>query len=107
MLPWALHSVPPGHVSWFVCFNLTQLSLPFNNNVSPRNYGEYSGAPNTSETYQYARTVLDCATSHADGRERALLIGGGIANFTDVAATFTGIIQALKEKKAALQVGVT
>ncbi|GLC46456.1 ATP-citrate synthase alpha chain protein 2 [Pleodorina starrii] len=67
------------------------------------NYGEYSGAPNTSETYQYARTVLECATSHADGRGRALLIGGGIANFTDVAATFTGIIQALKEKKAALQ----
>ncbi|GIL78202.1 hypothetical protein Vretimale_7587 [Volvox reticuliferus] len=67
------------------------------------NYGEYSGAPNTSETYQYARTVLDCATSHADGRGRALLIGGGIANFTDVAATFTGIIQALKEKKGALQ----
>ncbi|EFJ42693.1 hypothetical protein VOLCADRAFT_97107 [Volvox carteri f. nagariensis] len=67
------------------------------------NYGEYSGAPNTSETYQYARTVLDCATAHADGRGRVLLIGGGIANFTDVAATFTGIIQALKEKKAALQ----
>ncbi len=69
------------------------------------NYGEYSGAPNTSETYQYARTVLDCATAHADGRGRALLIGGGIANFTDVAATFTGIIQALRERAAALQVG--
>ncbi|KXZ46185.1 hypothetical protein GPECTOR_46g254 [Gonium pectorale] len=67
------------------------------------NYGEYSGAPNTNETYQYAKTVLDCATSHADGRGRALLIGGGIANFTDVAATFTGIIAALKEKAAALQ----
>lgn len=67
------------------------------------NYGEYSGAPNTSETYQYARTVLDCATAHADGRGRALLIGGGIANFTDVAATFTGIIQALRERAAALQ----
>ncbi|KAG2495980.1 hypothetical protein HYH03_005908 [Edaphochlamys debaryana] len=67
------------------------------------NYGEYSGAPNTAETYQYARTVLDSATSNTDGRPRALLIGGGIANFTDVAATFTGIIQALKEKAGALQ----
>ena len=26
------------------------------------------------------------------------MIGGGIANFTDVAATFNGIIRALKEK---------
>jgi hypothetical protein len=46
------------------------------------NYGEYSGAPNTAETYAYAKTVLECATSNPDGRGRALLIGGGIANFT-------------------------
>lgn len=29
----------------------------------------------------------------SDGRGRALIVGGGIANFTDVAATFKGIIQ--------------
>lgn len=46
------------------------------------NYGEYSGAPNTSETYQYAKTVLECVTANPDGQGRALLIGGGIANFT-------------------------
>ncbi len=46
------------------------------------NYGEYSGAPNTAETYAYAKTVLECATSNPDGRGRALLVGGGIANFT-------------------------
>eukprot|EP00878_Enallax_costatus_P043117 GHUV01050822.1.p1 GENE.GHUV01050822.1~~GHUV01050822.1.p1 ORF type:complete len:120 (-),score=12.04 GHUV01050822.1:50-409(-) len=46
------------------------------------NYGEYSGAPNTAETYQYAKTVLECVTANPDGRGRALLIGGGIANFT-------------------------
>ena len=45
------------------------------------------------ETYAYAKTLLDVATSSADGRTRALLVGGGIANFTDVAATFKGIIQ--------------
>ena len=45
------------------------------------------------ETYAYAKTLLDCATASADGRPRALLVGGGIANFTDVAATFKGIIQ--------------
>lgn len=61
------------------------------------NYGEYSGAPNEEETYQYARTVIDLATRRPDGLSRALLIGGGIANFTDVAKTFKGIIHALKE----------
>ena len=42
--------------------------------------------------------ILQCATANPDGRKRALLIGGGIANFTDVAATFNGIIRALREK---------
>ena len=61
------------------------------------NYGEYSGAPNEEETYQYAKTVIDLATRRPDTHSRALLIGGGIANFTDVAKTFKGIIHALRE----------
>ena len=36
--------------------------------------------------------------ANPDGRGRALLIGGGIANFTDVAATFKGIIRAIREQ---------
>eukprot|EP00271_Cylindrocystis_brebissonii_P019312 TRINITY_DN5833_c0_g1_i1.p1 TRINITY_DN5833_c0_g1~~TRINITY_DN5833_c0_g1_i1.p1 ORF type:complete len:423 (+),score=102.43 TRINITY_DN5833_c0_g1_i1:248-1516(+) len=67
------------------------------------NYAEYSGAPNQEETLHYARTLIDCATSDPDGQRRALIIGGGIANFTDVAATFGGIIRALREKEAALK----
>ncbi|XP_057721747.1 ATP-citrate synthase alpha chain protein 2 [Arachis stenosperma] len=67
------------------------------------NYAEYSGAPNKEEVLQYARVVIDCATAEPDGRKRALLIGGGIANFTDVAATFSGIIRALKEKETKLK----
>ncbi|WOL03236.1 ATP-citrate synthase alpha chain protein 2 [Canna indica] len=67
------------------------------------NYAEYSGAPKEDEVLQYARVVLDCATADPDGRKRALLIGGGIANFTDVAATFNGIIRALKEKESKLK----
>lgn len=46
----------------------------------------------------YPLFLLQCATADPDGRKRALLIGGGIANFTDVAATFSGIIRALREK---------
>ncbi len=69
------------------------------------NYGEYSGNPSTSETYEYAKTILDLMTREKDakGRPKYLLVGGGIANFTDVAKTFTGITMALKEYKQKLQ----
>ena len=61
------------------------------------NYGEYSGNPSTDETYEYAKTILDLMTRKKDPRGKVLIIGGGIANFTDVAKTFTGIIMALEE----------
>jgi ATP-citrate lyase beta-subunit len=61
------------------------------------NYGEYSGNPTTDETYHYSRTILDLMTRKKDPRGKVLLIGGGIANFTDVAKTFTGIVKALEE----------
>ena len=61
------------------------------------NYGEYSGDPSTELTYNYAKTVLDLMTRERDPKGKVLIIGGGIANFTDVAKTFTGIIDALKE----------
>ena len=69
------------------------------------NYGEYSGDPSTEMTYEYTKTVLDLMTREPDpkGREKYLIIGGGIANFTDVANTFTGIIQALEQYKDRLQ----
>lgn len=61
------------------------------------NYGEYSGAPSEQQTYEYAKTILSLMTNerHPDGK--ILLIGGGIANFTNVAATFKGIVKALRE----------
>lgn len=60
------------------------------------NYGEYSGGPTTGETQFYAETLLDLMTRTKDpkGRDKVLIIGGAIANFTDVAKTFTGIIAA-------------
>lgn len=62
-------------------------------------YGEYSGNPKTDETYEYAKTLLDLMTREKDpqGRDKVLLIGGGIANFTDVKNTFVGIVHALKD----------
>ena len=62
------------------------------------NYGEYSGGPTAGETKFYAETLLDLMTRAKDpqGRDKILIIGGAIANFTDVAKTFTGIIQAFE-----------
>ena len=56
------------------------------------NYGEYSGGPNETQTFEYAKTIIDlmCKHPHPDGK--IFIIGGGIANFTNVADTFKGII---------------
>jgi len=60
------------------------------------NYGEYSGGPTTEESYLYTRNVLKQAfTSNAS--RKAIIIAGGVANFTDVKKTFKGVIQALQE----------
>ena len=66
------------------------------------NYGEYSGDPNEEFTYLYAKTILDLMTRKKNPKGKFLLIGGGIANFTDVANTFKGIVRALKEYKEKL-----
>jgi ATP-citrate lyase beta-subunit len=68
------------------------------------NYGEYSGNPSTDETYEYTKTLLDLMTRQKDpqGRPKYLLIGGGIANFTDVAKTLQGIIMALRDYREKL-----
>jgi ATP citrate (pro-S)-lyase len=53
------------------------------------NYGEYSGDPSETQTYEYAKTILSLMTEGApkpDGK--VLIIGGSIANFTNVAMTF-------------------
>lgn len=67
------------------------------------NYGEYSGAPSEGQTYEYAKTLLDLMTrGDVNPQGKLLIIGGGIANFTNVASTFKGIIRALKQYKQAL-----
>jgi succinyl-CoA synthetase beta subunit len=60
------------------------------------NYGEYSGSPTTSETYIYTKNVLS-ALLHSNSSKKALIISGGVANFTDVRITFKGIIKAMSD----------
>lgn len=53
------------------------------------NYGEYSGDPSETQTYEYAKTILSMMTEGAPHpKGKVLIIGGSIANFTNVAMTF-------------------
>jgi len=77
------------------------------------NYGEYSGNPSREYTEIYAQTIIDLMTEIPDpaGRSKYLIIGGGIANFTDVKATFEGIVSAIRSsveklKKAKVKIYV-
>ncbi|UCE28499.1 MAG: ATPase [Candidatus Bathyarchaeota archaeon] len=83
-----------------VVYTDTIFDLGFKDQLA--NYGEYSGNPSTDETYQYAKTIIDLMTREKDPKGKILIIGGGIANFTDVAKTFTGIIKALNEYRQKL-----
>lgn len=79
----------------------TIIDLGFTDEVA--NYGEYSGDPNEQFTYLYAKTIIDLMTRKKHPQGKILLIGGGIANFTDVAQTFKGIVRALREYKEQLR----
>lgn len=68
------------------------------------NYGEYSGAPSEQQTYDYAKTILSLMTREVHAEGKVLIIGGGIANFTNIAATFKGIVRALEEFQTAIKV---
>ncbi len=66
------------------------------------NYGEYSGGPTREETYLYAKEVIGLLLG-SSAPKKALVIAGGVANFTDVKKTFAGIIDALTEEAEALR----
>lgn len=67
------------------------------------NYGEYSGAPSEQQTYDYAKTILSLMTREKHLEGKVLIIGGSIANFTNVAATFKGIVRAIKDYQEPLK----
>lgn len=60
------------------------------------NYGEYSGGPSREETHLYAREVIQMMLE-SKAKKKALIIAGGVANFTDIKKTFAGIVDALTE----------
>lgn len=66
------------------------------------NYGEYSGGPTTEESYLYTKHVIEQLLL-SKSPKKAIVIAGGVANFTDVKKTFKGVIQALDEYSDALK----
>ncbi|MDP3948937.1 MAG: ATP citrate lyase citrate-binding domain-containing protein [bacterium] len=60
------------------------------------NYGEYSGGPTREETYLYSKEVIELLLK-SKAKKNALILAGGVANFTDVKQTFMGIIDTLTE----------
>jgi ATP-citrate lyase beta-subunit len=66
------------------------------------NYGEYSGNPNMDETYSYTSQVLKLVIA-SKAKKKVLFVGGAVANFTDIANTFAGIIKAFDEYGAELK----
>jgi succinyl-CoA synthetase beta subunit len=66
------------------------------------NYGEYSGAPTDDDVYAYTKIILQALLESTLDGPRAIVVAGGVANFTDVAKTFAGLIRALDEQKTEL-----
>jgi len=81
-----------GGASIVVADEVTNLGM----GKSLANYGEYSGNPNAEETYIYTKNVLSLML-RSNAPKKVLIIGGGVANFTDIRHTFKGVIQALGE----------
>ncbi len=61
------------------------------------NYGEYSGAPNEDELFEYSLAAIKLLKD-SGAKKKYIVIAGGVANFTDIATTFRGIIRAFEKE---------
>jgi len=59
------------------------------------NYGEYSGNPSAAETEAYTHELLTTLLK-SEAPKKVMIIAGAVANFTDVRATFSGVIKAIE-----------
>ena len=69
------------------------VNLGYKNELA--NYGEYSGNPPSELVYKYADAIFKCMNEV--NKDKILFIGGGIANFTDIKKTFTGLLKAIED----------
>ncbi|MBI5728230.1 MAG: hypothetical protein HY984_00575 [Candidatus Magasanikbacteria bacterium] len=73
--------------------SIANMDALINAGLKPANYTEYSGNPPREKVYALAKIVL------SKPGLRGLWIAGGVANFTNIAETFHGIVDALDEIK--------
>ncbi|KAF6092042.1 ATP citrate lyase [Phyllostomus discolor] len=60
-------------------------------------------AAKVDATADYAKTILSLMTREKHPEGKILIIGGSIANFTNVAATFKGIVRAIRDYQSPLK----
>ncbi len=60
------------------------------------NYAEYSGGPSQNETKLFAKQILNLALN-SSAKKKIFVIAGGVANFTDIDITLSGVTEALEE----------
>jgi ATP-citrate lyase beta-subunit len=92
---------PEGKV-WFltsggggsVIFADTVGDLGYHSEIA--NYTDYSGNPNTDETQEFCEIIFSDMFK-SKRKDKVLIVGGGIANFTDIAKTFTGVARAIEK----------
>ncbi len=65
------------------------------------NYGEYSGDPQEELVEAYCDQIFNLMKSVT--LDKILLIGGAIANFTDIYSTFSGIIKSIHKNHSVLK----
>lgn len=96
--------IHPDGSLWLICFGggasiaVADEAMNQGKAAYMGNFGEYSGAT-VEESYLYAKAFV-AAMLQSSAPKKGLVIAGGVANFTDVKKTFTGIIQALGESLA-------
>lgn len=66
------------------------------------NYGEYSGNPNFEETRIYTEQIVKLLLK-SSAASKVLIIGGGVANFTDIRVTFKGVVAGLQAHEEQLK----
>ena len=71
--------------------SISSMDALIDQGLQPANYTEYSGNPPREKVYELAKLVL------SKPGLKGLWIAGGVANFTNVKATFLGIIDVLDE----------
>ena len=96
----------PNSRVWFVLFGggasvcyfdkwMKIVSNTKRDDLMPANYGEMSGNPSRDLVLQYMTNIFDLISASNANGPFYLIIGGGIANFTLVDVTLSGIVDAM------------